>query len=127
MYGFEELDFSYRAVAREYRIFYHPEVCVLHTMSSRGRPAARRVFYFLRNKIWISVRYLPWRMFLSQLLVWSAYFLWEAIRIRRPHQFLAALWAGLSGIPARLPLRRQDRLSPQALARLRQLKGRRYV
>ena len=124
VYGFEELDFSYRAVERGFRIFYHPEVRVLHALSPSGRPAGRRIYYFLRNKIWISARYLPWPMVTSQLLVWSGYFLKEAIRIGRIDLFFAALGAGVAGIPARR--RRNDRISRPALRRLADLDGRLY-
>jgi len=126
VYGFEELDFSYRAVSRGLRIFYRPEICVLHRMSDSDRAPWRRLYFFLRNKIWISARYLPWTMFLSQLTVWSGYFLKEAIRIGRPDVYVKALAAGLTGIPRRLEKRKIDRLAPEALERLRRLDGRLY-
>ena len=126
-YGFEELDFGYRAVARGHRIFYRPEVWIYHGLSSTGRPGWRAVYYFHRNKIWISLRYLPWRMVLTQVLVWSVYFLREALRIGRPDVFVRALAAGLAGAPRRIALRRRDRLSRKALERLRGLGGRLYT
>ena len=125
-YGFEELDFSYRAVSRGFRIFYRPGIEVLHRLSDAGRPGWRRTYYFYRNKIWISARYLPWRMFLTQVAVWSAYFLKEAVRIGRPDIFLAAAAAGIGGIPARIRMRRRDRIPPEALLRLRRIEGRLY-
>ena len=126
IYGFEELDLSYRIVARGFRIQYRPEIVVLHTMSRTARPSWRRLFYFYRNKLWISPRYLPWRMVITQTCAWSAYFLVEALRIARPDVFLAALGAGLAGLPESLRRRRTDRLGPEALARLLALGGRRY-
>jgi len=125
-YGFEELDFSYRAVARGFRIFYRPGIVVLHRLSDAGRPGWRRTYYFYRNKIWISARYLPWRMFLSQMAVWSGYFLKESLAIGRPDIFLAALASGIAGIPGRLRLRRRDRLPREVLLRLREIEGRLY-
>ena len=100
------------------------EVEVLHALSPVGRPGGRRIYYFLRNKIWISARYLPWPMIASQLLIWSGYFLKEAIRIGRIALFFAALGAGVAGIPARR--RRNDRISRPALRRLAALDGRLY-
>jgi GT2 family glycosyltransferase len=125
-YGFEELDFSYRAVSRGLRIFYRPEIVVQHRLSAAGRPSWRRLYFFFRNKIWISARYLPWTMFVSQLVVWSGYFLKEAVQIGRPDIFVKALAAGLWGVPARLQARKIDRLPPEALQRLRRLEGRLY-
>jgi len=122
-YGFEELDFCYRAVARGFRIFYRPDIVVLHRLSRAGRPAWRRTYFFYRNKIWISARYLPWPMFLSQMALWSGYFLKEALAIGRPDVFLAALASGLAGMRRR---RRADRIPQQVLARLRQIEGRLY-
>ena len=127
IYGFEELDFGYRAVARGHRIFYRPEVCILHGLSSTGRPGWRALYYFLRNKIWVSARYLPWSMVLSQIVVWSAFFLRESLRIGRPDVFARALLAGLAGIPRRRALRHRDRLSRETLDRLRRLEGRLYT
>ncbi|HEV8374656.1 MAG TPA: glycosyltransferase family 2 protein [Candidatus Polarisedimenticolia bacterium] len=126
VYGFEELDFSYRAVSRGFRIFYHPEICVLHRMSDEGRPAWRRLYYFFRNKIWISARYLPWPMFFSHLVVWSGYFLRETLRIGRPDIYVRALAAGIAGLPRRLRARKTDRIPPEALERLRRIEGRLY-
>jgi len=126
IYGFEELDLSYRIIARGFRIYYRPEVVVLHAMSQTARPSWRRLFYFYRNKLWISPRYLPWSMVIAQTCAWSAYFLVDALRIVRPDVFLAALGAGLAGLPESLRRRRTDRLGPEALARLRALDGRLY-
>jgi GT2 family glycosyltransferase len=126
VYGFEELDFSYRAVSRGFRIFYHPEICILHRMSKEGRPAWRRLYYFFRNKIWISARYLPWPMFFSHFVVWSGYFLRETVRIGRPDVYVRALAAGIAGLPQRVRARRTDRIPPEALERLRRIEGRLY-
>jgi GT2 family glycosyltransferase len=127
VYGFEELDFAYRVVGRGGRIFFRPEVVVLHGLSRTERPSWRRLFYFYRNKLWISPRYLPWRMVAAQTCVWSAFFLVEAARTVRPDVFVAALCAGLAGLPDSLRRRRTDRLSRAALARLRELGGRLYL
>jgi GT2 family glycosyltransferase len=126
MYGFEELDFSYRAVTLGLRIFYRPEICVMHRMSEAGRPRWRRLYYFYRNKIWISARYLPWTMFASQMVIWSGYFLKEAVRIGRPDVYLRALMAGLTGLPENIKARRDHRIPPDALERLKRLEGRLY-
>jgi GT2 family glycosyltransferase len=125
-YGFEELDFSYRAVSRGFRIYYRPEIVLLHRLSGTGRPLWRRTYYFYRNKIWISARYLPWTMFLSQFALWSGYFLKEALSIGRPDVFLAALASGIAGIPGRLRYRRHDRIPREVLHRLREIEGRLY-
>jgi GT2 family glycosyltransferase len=126
VYGFEELDLAYRVVGRGFRIYYRPEIVVLHSLSRTARPSWRRLFYFYRNKLRISPRYLPWRMVLAQTCAWSGYFLIEAARTLRPDVFVAAFCAGLAGLPDSLRRRRTDRLGPEALARLRALGGRLY-
>ena len=126
-YGFEELDFGYRAVARGHRIFYRPDIWILHGLSSSGRPGWRALYYFYRNKIWVSARYLPWRMVASQIAVWSAFFLLRSLRAGRPDVFVRALAAGLAGVPRRHRLRRRDRLSRETLDRLRRIEGRLYT
>jgi hypothetical protein len=126
-YGFEELEFSYRALGRGHRIFYRPEIRVHHRLSGAGRPAGRRVRCFYRNKIRISLRYLPWRMVLAQLVVWSGYFLVESFRAGRPDAFLHGLISGIAHAPESLRRRRSDRLSPEAVRRLARLEGRLYT
>ncbi|HMC82120.1 MAG TPA: glycosyltransferase, partial [Candidatus Polarisedimenticolia bacterium] len=125
-YGFEELDFSYRVIARGFRIFYRPNLWILHSLSPVARYRGRRIYYLFRNKIRISARYLPWRMFAVQLGVWSGYFLKEALRIGRLDAFVAGLASGLAGVPGQLQNRRRDRLSAVAISRLRRLEGRLY-
>jgi GT2 family glycosyltransferase len=126
VYGFEELDFCYRAIGRGFRIFYRPEIVVLHGLSRKARPSWRRLYYFYRNKIWIGPRYLPWRMVVTQACAWSGYFLVEAVRTGRPDIFVGALCAGLAGLPESLRRRRKGRLTRAALDRLRTLEGRLY-
>ncbi|MFQ5718368.1 MAG: glycosyltransferase family 2 protein [Acidobacteriota bacterium] len=127
IYGFEELDLGYRAVAAGHDIIYRPEIELLHGLSSTGRPGGRALFFFLRNKIWISVRYLPWPMVLTQIGVWGGYFFWESLRAGRPDLYVRALWAGITGAIPRLARRRTDRLSATAIARLKKLDGRLYT
>jgi GT2 family glycosyltransferase len=126
IYGFEELDFGYRAVSRGVRIFYRPEIRILHGLSAAGRPSWRRTYYFFRNKIWVCARYLPWRMVLVQMTTWSGVFLLESIRIGRPDVFFKALGSGLRGVVTRRHLRRQDRLDRATLRRLKRIEGRLY-
>jgi GT2 family glycosyltransferase len=125
-YGFEELDFSYRAVSRGHRIFYRPAIQILHRLSPSGRTGGRRIYYFYRNKIWISARYLPWPMFMSQLAVWSGYFLKESLAIGRPDVFVAALGSALAGLPGQWRQRRSERIPPPVLRRLERIEGRLY-
>ena len=125
-YGFEELDFGYRAVGQGRRLFYRPEIRVFHGLSGVGRPSWRRLRYFLRNKIWISVRLLPWRMALSQIVLWNGFFFVEALKVGRPDVYLKTLGETIIGLPERLRARRTDRLSREAIRRLGRLEGRLY-
>jgi hypothetical protein len=50
----------------------------------------------------------------------------DTIAVGRPDVFFRALLAGLRGIPARLELRRDDRLTPEVIRRLRAIEGRLY-
>ena len=122
----EQLDLPYRVIARGFRIFYRPNLWILHSLSPVARYRGRRIYYLFRNKIRISARYLPWRMFAVQLGVWSGYFLKEALRIGRLDAFVAGLASGLAGVPGQLQNRRRDRLSAVAISRLRRLEGRLY-
>lgn len=74
VYGFEEMDLSFRVHEAGYDILYTPDVVVHHKKS----PAARMTDVetqerLVENRIKLAIRNLPWRYVLCTLIIWSVY------------------------------------------------------
>lgn len=77
MYGFEELDLSFRVLDCGYRILYFPEILVLHKNSPGGRfPEDYVIVKRLENRIKVGLRNLPWRYVVSSTIIWTCYSLY---------------------------------------------------
>jgi len=122
-WGHEELDFAFRTLEAEYRIFYFPSVEVRHKISPEGRIASSTRFetIALYHRVKVAMLLLPWRHVLSTWLVWSGIHL----IVRTRFNVLVPLRA--TGLCLRyLPrlFRERTRLSRTTLQRIRKLKGR---
>ena len=74
VYGFEEMDLSFRVHDAGYDILYTPDVVVHHKKS----PAARMTDVetqerLVENRIKLAIRNLPWRYVLCTTIIWSVY------------------------------------------------------
>jgi GT2 family glycosyltransferase len=74
VYGFEEMDLSFRVHDAGYDILYTPDVVVYHKKS----PAARMTDVetqerLVENRIKLALRNLPWRYVLCTTIIWSVY------------------------------------------------------
>lgn len=122
----EDVDLSYRARLRGYRVRYVPTSVVRHHGSATlGRLSARAVFYGQRNLEWVYLKNSPsallWRTAASHLLYDLAagvYFLGTG----RGWTFVRAKAAALAGIPLMLRKRavvqRSRRADPDAIWRV---------
>jgi GT2 family glycosyltransferase len=121
IYGVEELDLSYRMIIAGYKILYIPEIVVLHKASPAGRlPTADIIRHYLRNRIQVVTKYLPYRYWPSHLLIWIVFLLWRSLRCRS-----LGSWAlGISDAIRELPVVPKERLNNEAQAYLKQVKGR---
>lgn len=82
VYGFEEMDLSFRVHDTGYDILYTPEVTVYHKKAATGRRTALETRERLvENRIKLAVRNLPVHYVLFTALIWSAY---AAALTRRP-------------------------------------------
>ena len=103
VFGEEELDLSYRAIAVGYRIYYEPRVVVHHEPmpSVVGAEAAGRgdeLYYHVQNRLYLAYRYLPARYIPTYLTIWLAKYFGEALTSRKVSWFLRGLWDGLHGL-----------------------------
>jgi GT2 family glycosyltransferase len=74
VYGFEEMDLSFRIHDADYDILYTPDVAVHHKKS----PAARMTDIetqerLVENRIKLAIRNLPWRYVVCTTIIWSVY------------------------------------------------------
>ncbi|MCB9076456.1 MAG: glycosyltransferase [Anaerolineaceae bacterium] len=101
MFGEEELDLSYRAVERKFELVYWPEVTVYHypEASVVGRKAGYRhpeLYYHIRNRFFLSYKYLPWPYIPVYLSFWLSVYGREALKLSAHREYLAGLKAGLA-------------------------------
>ncbi len=67
----EELDLSYRLLARGWKLWYEPTIAVEHRPSSLGRSVSRPSQY-VQNR-WITMRrFLPWPLVGLHMAIWTA-------------------------------------------------------
>lgn len=82
VYGFEEMDLSFRVHDTGDDILYTPEVTVYHKKAATGRRTALETRERLvENRIKLAVRNLPIHYVLFTAMIWSAY---AAVLTRRP-------------------------------------------
>lgn len=99
----EDVDLSFRARLRGYRVRYVPDAVVRHHGSATlGRLSARAVYYGQRNLEWVYVKNTPGSVLVRTLpghvlynLAAAAYF----VRAGRGGAFLRAKCAALAGLP----------------------------
>lgn len=92
VYGFEEMDLSFRAHDTGYDILYVPSVTVYHKKSpSARRTDAETQEKLVENRIKLAIRNLPARYVLCTALIWSAY---AVVLTRRPSS-LARIYRGI--------------------------------
>jgi GT2 family glycosyltransferase len=71
----EELDFSYKAINRDFELFYHPDLLIIHKASIiKNLDKAKEHYYFLRNKIYINYKYLPWYIRGISNFIWLSFY-----------------------------------------------------
>lgn len=122
MYGFEELDLSYRIVNAGYSILYAPNIIVQHKNSPSGRFSAGNIVrYYIRNRIRVVVSYLPYKYWPSHLLVWSLYFLWRSLQCRALKNWFLGIRDAVRYLPS---MSRENKLSMEAETYMKRAKGR---
>lgn len=108
MFGEEELDLSYRAIASGYRIYYEPAIVVHHhphtSVVAKGKQGdVKELYHHIQNRFYLAYKYLPTRYVPVYLGVWLGRYLVEAIRNRALGTFFAGVRDGM------LRLRRYQR------------------
>ena len=102
----EDVDLSYRARLRGYRVRYVPDAIVRHHGSATlGRQSARAVYYGQRNLEWVYLKNSPASILLRTAAGHFAYNVAAAVHFAQAGQglaFIRAKGAALAGLPAML-------------------------
>jgi GT2 family glycosyltransferase len=102
----EDVDLSYRARLRGYRVRYVPDAIVRHQGSATlGRQSARAVYYGQRNLEWVYLKNSPASILLRTVPGHLAYNVAAALHFARAGQvwpFVRAKGAAFAGLPAAL-------------------------
>lgn len=122
VYGCEELDLSWRAVEKGYRILRAADIKVLHRKSPLERPQGRWVYSNARNRVWLAARHLPWRYVVSHGVIWWSYLFWVSLRNGLMIDFFKGVRDSIAGLPERL--KERQRLSRNTVDNIREKHGR---
>ena len=93
-FGEEELDLSYRAISKGWRIWYEPSILVHHvpqpSVVGKGR-GDDELLHHVKNRLYLAWRYLPARYIAFYLAVWLGKYFCDAVK----KGFLGAYFKGL--------------------------------
>lgn len=118
----EEMEFSFRMLEKGMKILFTPQIAVLHRLSQGGREP--RIYYQLRNRVWIVIKYLPFIYAIMHISIWLLYLLWHSIKDGMINEYIRALTDSVKGIPS--ILKNRTPLNKKTIKRLKELKGRLY-
>jgi GT2 family glycosyltransferase len=117
-YGMEELDLSFRAIDKGFKIIYFPNVVVLHKKSLMGRISDKKKYiYNYRNRLGISYKYLRNRHFALSAFIWFFKI------VKESSSFLTPIKGITSFLAYKKSLLREP-ISDLTLQKIRKLKGR---
>lgn len=97
-FGEEELDLSYRAISKGWKIYYNQSVVVYHfpqpSVVGRGRESLE-LYHHVKNRFYLAWRYLPCKYVLTYLAIWLSKYLVDGVRKRAIHLYLKGVIAGM--------------------------------
>lgn len=125
MFGEEELDLSYKAIGLGFQIMYLPNVIVHHhpqpsAIGGGSEKSHSELYYHVRNRFFLSYKYLPAIYIPVYLAVWITIYGLQAVKLNALKEFLLGISAGVK------LLTRLERtpLDPQAVHYLKTHYGR---
>jgi len=92
-----EADLAIRILNEGYNLKYCDNIIVHHLVSEKGRTSARHIYFGLRNRIWIYIKYYPLLLGLIRFLVTSIRFLKISLREKHFEIFLKGFFHGVFG------------------------------
>ncbi|MFH1559940.1 MAG: glycosyltransferase family 2 protein [Chloroflexota bacterium] len=115
-------DLSYRIIDAGYHILYFPRATAFHKESalgnmSRSQIEKQKMFYKIRNQLWISWKYLPPARAALESVVKITYHFGEALKMRAVGPYLKGLGAAAISMP-RIILKERRPVSSSTVAQI---------
>jgi GT2 family glycosyltransferase len=127
-YGGEELEYSFRLINNGYQIIYVPDVIVLHKAAIGGRHSyGKNIYYSVRNRLWLTARYLPIYYFLINNFLWSLIWFMRAFKSMTLYYYLYGNLDGIGKCVQVFQNKQRHPLSKQAISYLKQNGGRLWL
>lgn len=118
----EEMEFSFRMLEKGMKILFTPQIAVLHRLSPSGREP--RIYYQLRNRVWVVIKYLPFIYAIMHISIWLLYLLWHSIKDKKINEYTRAVIDSAKGLHR--VIKNRSVLSRVTIMRLKELRGRLY-
>jgi hypothetical protein len=118
----EELDLSFRMLEQGYRIIFLPTNPVYHKNKPGNPLATNYIYFYIRNRIWLALKYLPLRYAFIHIFSWTIFVFYIAFKSKKVVDFCRGLLAALLGFPQ--VIRERTPLSKSTVARINRLGGR---
>lgn len=125
-YSMEELDLAYRVAKTDWKIYYFPQVVILHHESLVQRPSWRKFYYEYRNRIWLATSYLPLPYLIVNLSIWGTVTFLKSLRYGHAKHFFKGTIDGLKDLKFSKERRKELLLNSQEIKRIKNLSGRLY-
>ncbi|MFC1935241.1 glycosyltransferase family 2 protein [Chloroflexota bacterium] len=115
-------DLSYRIMDAGYYITYFPKAVVYHKESPLGNISRRQIerekmFYVVRNQLWIAWKYLPLPRAAMESIIKICYYFWESLGKGALVPYLRGLWSAILTMP-RVLLKERSPVSRRTLAKI---------
>ena len=118
----EELELSYRILARGHRMWFAADIVVDHWETPTARPSSRAYHLMTRNRFLTAVRHLPWRFVATTVVLWWLRMGTQALARGEFRAYLRGINDSLTALSMVLELRAP--LQPEVVRKISGLSGR---
>lgn len=80
-FGEEEMDLSYKAINKGWRIWYEPSVVVLH-FPQPSTVGEKELYHHIKNRFYLAKKYLPLKYMIFYLITWSGKYFIDAVKAK---------------------------------------------
>lgn len=95
----EESDFAFRTILAGYEIRYFTELVVIHRASQMNRKSKKKIYYEIRNLIWLYWKYSPLLMAFSKSLYTISFYGIKAKKNQAIKYYIQGVLDGFKEVP----------------------------
>jgi len=92
-FGEEEMDLSYKAINKGWRIWYEPSVVVLH-FPQPSTVGEKELYHHIKNRFYLAKKYLPLKYMIFYLITWSGKYFIDAVKSKELSIYFKGLGEG---------------------------------